>query len=78
LQSLNKNLKEEQESIYNKSLLKALKDYKKSPRSPSVGSAKRTPFKSITPYLIKGATWEVPCLTYSKSLKLFLIKRVTN
>jgi hypothetical protein len=56
LQGFNKNLKEEQESIYNKSLLKALKDCEKSPRSPSIESAKRTPFKSITLCLVKGAT----------------------
>jgi hypothetical protein len=72
LQGFNKNFKEEQESIYNKSFLKAPEDYKKSPRSPSIESAKRTPFKSTTPRLVKGATREVPCLAYSKSLKLFL------
>ena len=72
MQGFNKNLKEEQESIYNKSFLKALKDYKKSPRSPSIESAKRTPFKSTTPYLIKGVTREVLYFTYSNSLKLFL------
>jgi hypothetical protein len=72
LQGLNKNLKEEQESIYNKSFLKAFNNYKKSPRSPSIELAKRTPFKSTIPRLIKGATREVPCLTYSKSLNLFL------
>jgi hypothetical protein len=72
LQGFNKNLKKEQKFIYNKSLFKAFKDYKKSPRSLNIESVKRTPFKSTTPYLIKGATREVPCLAYNKSLKLFL------
>jgi hypothetical protein len=56
LQSFNKNLIKEQESNYNKSFLKGLKNRKESPRSPSVKLAKRTPFKSTTPRLIKGAT----------------------
>jgi hypothetical protein len=78
LQSFNKNLIKEQESNYNKSFLKGLKNRKESPRSPSVKLAKRTPFKSTTPRLIKGATWKVLYFTYSKSLKLFLFKRVIN
>jgi hypothetical protein len=56
----------------------SLKNREKSPRSLNIKLAKRTPFKSTILYLVKGATREVPCLTYNKSLKLFLFKRVTN
>jgi CRISPR/Cas system CSM-associated protein Csm5 (group 7 of RAMP superfamily) len=78
LQGFNKNLKEEQEFNYNKSLLKGLKNRKESPRSFNIKLIKCTPFKSFIPRLIKGAIREVLYFTYNKSLKLFLFKRVTN